>query len=83
MFLLKIKMSKERNLLCHEKMTNRRHSVNVLAALIYYKLFHYFTLSKMSLKQVNKNEKLKVVTSYIGLIGCLLFHSKFGKAELN
>ena len=26
------------------------NSVNVLVTLIYYKLFHYFTLSKMSLK---------------------------------
>ena len=27
-------------------------SVNMLAVLIYYKLFPYFTLSKMSLKQL-------------------------------
>ena len=52
MFLFKIKMSKERNLLYHEKTTNIKHSVNVLAALIYYKLFHYFTLPKMPLKHL-------------------------------
>ena len=72
MFLLKIKMSKERNLLCHEKMTNRRHSVNVLAALIYYKLFHYFTLPMMSPQVISLFHIAKDVSKTFIYRNCLL-----------